>query len=282
MTAYGLITRPCGWDTSAPKALRQSVFGRTSTWAQYSSSKYLNGSNPNIWDKSDKISSSPCPSLTIELLSGESSKPWERLGLQFAKERHIEGTRFVDTLVEALVLIEGNREIHATVKSMCRSLHPLVCDMREVDVSFSDPELPFSIFVSCPPLEAQHRIERLAENIVHEALHLQLTLVERAKPLVLANADENLVYSPWKKERRNLSGLIHGIYVFGNLREFWANIAEQTPQSVEFGKERVTAIEAEMRNLVHVVESSKLTTSGQVLLSSYLAPYRLNYDGTGV
>ena len=144
--------------------------------------------------------------MIVELLSGDLAKPWENMGLQLAKECDLEDKMFVDTLVDSLVLIKGNREIHATVTGMCRSLHPLVCSDSDVDVSFSDPELPFSIFVSCPPMDTQYRVERLAESIVHEALHLQLTLVERAEPLVEENTVETLVRSPWERRKANFAG----------------------------------------------------------------------------
>ena len=270
MTIRDLILHPCGWDPAAPTALRRRVFGQCSKWHQYSSCRYLYGLNPDIWAHADKLLASPCPSLTIEFLTGQFAKPWERLGLQFFKESQLEDGMFLEALVDSLVLIRESRAIHATVKSMCRSLHPLECGDRNVDVSFSDPELPFSIFVSCPPMGVQDRTERLAENIIHEALHLQLSLFERAKPLVLDNTDETLVYSPWKGEARNLQGIIHGIYVFGNLREFWAQMVKQEPQRAEFARARVTAIETEMCDLVPVIECSRLTASGQSLVSSYL------------
>ena len=246
MTVYELIERPCGWPPSAPWKLRHDFLGESSSWYNYSTSRHLGRSNPECLNTSERLHSSPCPNMIVELLSGNLAKPWENMGLEFAKECELEDNMFVDTLVDSLVLIQGNREIHATVTGMCRSLHPLICNDGDVDVSFSDPELPFSIFVSCPPADIQYRVERLTESIVHEALHLQLTLVERAEPLVKENAVEMLIRSPWKGERRTLQGLIHGIYVFGNLREFWTDIVNQRPQSAEFGKARVSAIEAEI------------------------------------
>ena len=273
MTVYDLIARPCGWPPSAPWKLRQDFLGESSSWYHYSTSRHLGGSNHKCLSTSERLHSSPCPNMIVELLSGDLAKPWENMGLQLAKECDLEDKMFVDMLVDSLVLIKGNREIHATVTGMCRSLHPLVCNDSDVDVSFSDPELPFSIFVSCPPMDTQYRVERLAESIVHEALHLQLTLVERAEPLVEENTVETLVPSPWKGERRTLQGLIHGIYVFGNLREFWTDIVNQRPQSAEFGKARVSAIETEMLDVAHLMGSRNLTTSGHRLASSLLEPY---------
>ena len=280
MTVYDLIARPCGWPPSAPWKLRQDFLGESSSWYHYSTSRHLGGLNPKCLSTSERLHSSPCPNMIVELLSSDLAKPWENMGLQLAKECDLEDIMFVDTLVDSLVLIQDNREIHATVRGMCRSLHPLVYNDREVDVSFSDPELPFSIFVSCPPMDAQNRVERLAESIVHEALHLQLTLVERAEPLVVENTSETLVRSPWKIEMRNLQGLVHGIYVFGNLREFWTDIVNKRPERADFGKARVSTIEAEMHDLAHLVGSCNLTTSGRRLASVFLAPDLANTSGT--
>ena len=195
------------------------------------------------------------------------------MGLKFAAKHDLKKTMFVETLIEALTLIRRNPIIHGSVAGMCRSLHALVCHDREVDVSFSDPELPFSVFVSCPSEGTQYRVERLAESIVHEALHLQLTLVDKVEPLVSGNDDEALMYSPWKEEKRDLQGLVHGVYVFGNLREFWTDIRDRKSESSGFGQARVSTIEKELNNLTHLVKSCNLTTLGQRLVSSFLAPY---------
>ena len=53
---------------------------------------------------------------------------------------------------------------------------------------------------------------RLAEAIIHEAMHLQLTLVERLCPLILE--DDRKLFSPWKNEDRKPSGVLHALYVF--------------------------------------------------------------------
>lgn len=279
MTTYDLIAEPCGWQLLAPLALRRSVFGCCFKWHQYSSSGYLQGTNPELWPGAEKLHGSLCPSLSIELLNADVAKPWERLGLCFARETQLQESLFIDALLDALVLIHLKPPIYATVNAMCRSLHPLVCSNGDVDVSFSDPELPFSIFASCPPKGTRYRIERLAENIIHEALHLQLTLVERRNPLVHADCDGTLAHSPWKGEPRKLQGLVHGIYVFGNLREFWACVSKQRPYSAEFGNTRVASIEAEMRSLLHVVGCDGLTASGQDLVSSFLRPYYAYTEG---
>lgn len=253
--------------------LRQKFLGGYASWHDYSTSRHLCGSNPTILSMSEKLRSSPCPDMIVELLSGDLAESWTSVGLQIAKDSDLQDKVFLDALLDSLVLIQGHPEIYATVEAMCRSLHPLIGNRCDIDISFSDPALPFSIFVSCPLVDSQYRVERLAESIVHEALHLQLSLIEKAIPLIMDNGDNTLAYSPWKGERRTLQGLVHGIYVFGNLRTFWSDVVSQRPDSSEFGKARVSAIEAEMLDVTSLVTARNLTSSGQWLASSFLSPY---------
>ena len=268
-----LVSHPCGWPPSAPSKLRQNFLGECVSWDHYSTSRYLGGEDPTLLYNSEILQSSPCPDLVVELLPDCIAGQWESMRLMFAAKHALKETIFVETLIDALALIRRNPIIHGSVAGMCRSLHVLVCHDREVDVSFSDPELPFSVFVSYPSEGTQYRVERLAESIIHEALHLQLTLVDKVEPLVLGNDDDALIYSPWKEEKRNLKGLVHGVYVFGNLREYWTDIVDRKSESARFGRARVSAIETELSNLTHLVNSRNLTTLGRRLVSSFLAPH---------
>ena len=106
MTVYDLIARPCGWRPSAPRKLRQDFFGECSSWSHYSTSLHLGGSNPICLSTSERLPSSPCPNMIVELLSDDLAKPWEGTGLQLAKECDLEGRIFMDALVDSLVLIQ--------------------------------------------------------------------------------------------------------------------------------------------------------------------------------
>ena len=125
-------------------------------------------------------------------------------GLELATEEDMNETGFHGVLSNALDLVRSVPPLLGTVAGLCRSLHVLIATGIDFDSSYSDPSLPYSIFVSCPPPTALHRVERLAENIVHEALHLQLSLVEAAEPLVLENQEETRLFSPWKNEPRTV------------------------------------------------------------------------------
>ena len=177
---------------------------------------------------------------------------------------------FAETLAKSLDLIGMVRPLQGTIAGTCRSLHVLLPPAPDVDVSCSDPSLPHSIFVSCPPDTKEDRVERLAENLVHEALHLQLSLVEGLEPLVSEIPREELLFSPWRGERRTVRGLLHAVYVFGNLRFFWGKIASSRPGSASFARARIETIDSEMAAASHLLESRSLTPTGRRLATSFL------------
>ena len=178
---------------------------------------------------------------------------------------------FAETLAKSLDLIGTVRPLQGTIAGTCRSVHVLLPPAPDVDVSCSDPSLPHSIFVSCPPATEEDRVERLVENVAHEALHLQLSLVERLEPLVGEIPFEEPVFSPWRGEGRTVRGLLHAVYVFGNLRFFWGQVALIRPGSASFAGARIETIDGEMAAASHLLESRSLTPAGRRLATSFLA-----------
>ena len=209
--------------------------------------------------------------LNVEVLPEEVADVWRTRELQFATDSEIAGMGFLAVLTKSLDLIRLAAPLLGTVAGICRSLHVLLAPDRDFDVSFSDPCLPFSVFVSCPPVGDRDRAERLAENLVHEALHLQLSLVETVEPLVIDLPEEEPVFSPWKGEGRTVRGLLHAVYVFGNLRCFWKCIAARVSGSSSFASRRIETIEYEMAQALHLAESRSLTPAGRKLAASFLA-----------
>ena len=77
--------------------------------------------------------------------------------------------------------------------------------------------MPGRIFISIPT-SSDVRNLRVAEAIVHEAMHLNLTNLERVTELVRYNQPQ---ISPWRAELRPAAGLLHGIYVFSCVSLFY-------------------------------------------------------------
>lgn len=266
MKVEELIGGPCCWGRFAPANLRNSVPG----WKDYSTSRFLGGADAEILGVLDTGASSVDLGLSIELLSPTLADRWRSIGLRFATRAEIEKLELQKTLVKSLDLVRVVGSLQGTVSSLCRSLHPLLAPDTKVDVSYSDPDVPFSIFVSSPPDTERNAVERLAESLVHEALHLQLSLVEYAEPLITDASEGKQVFSPWAGEGRTIRGLLHAVYVFGNIRFFWKQIVSNVPDSASFARMRIATINEEMGRAVHLARSDWLTVKGQRLANSFL------------
>ena len=264
------IERPCGWDRQAPTRLRRQVFGDLSAWRSYSTSRFLDGLAPCVLHSVEFAEAVVGSGVNIELLPAMLAGRWRTLGHRFATGADMKEMGFLETMVKSLDLIAKVHPLQGTVAGVCRSLHVLLGSGRGIDTSFSAPSLPLSVFVSCPQAAERDRAERLAENLVHEALHLQLSLVERIEPLILDIPDEKPIFSPWKGEGRTARGLLHAVYVFGNLQYFWKFAASRFPASSSFAQARVETIDRQMADATHLLESGSLTAMGRRLATSFL------------
>ena len=216
--------------------------------------------------------------VNLELLPDTPARRRRYPALHFANREEIRDMEFAETLAKSLDLIGTVRPLLGTIAGTCRSLHVLLPPSPGVDVSCSEPSLPHSIFVSCPPATEDARVERVAESLVHEALHLQLSLVERLEPLVGEICREEQVFSPWRGEGRTVGGLLHAVYVFGNLRCFWGQVASSRPGSASFAEARIETIDSEMAAASHLLESRSLTPAGRRLAASLLTTHNPRPD----
>ena len=265
------IKGPCCWDPDAPAKLRERVFGDASAWQSYSTSRFLEDSSPRILFTINSPEHAADSATSVECLSPVLAARWENIGLKFANEADVSAMNLRQAFTISLELIGTNPSLKGSVTGLCRSLHVLIAADRNHDVSYSDPTLPLSVFVSCPMPSERNRVERLAENIVHEALHLQLSLVERVQPLVADDSNQKPVFSPWKDEVRTVGGLLHAVYVFGNLRSFWKDIASKRQDSRSFAQGRIQTIDSEIARAAHVVDNVSLTSAGRMLANSFVS-----------
>jgi HEXXH motif-containing protein len=151
-------------------------------------------------------------SIQVEILDERFADPYADAGTLFYSAEEIRSENLLMTVGDAIHLIEGVPTLSATVAALVRSLHLIKPNNDDYDVSFSEPQIPFSIFVSIPQKRETTDTLRVAEAIVHEAMHLQLTLVERIVPLV--SPSRSKYFSPWKGTERSIQGVLHGLYVF--------------------------------------------------------------------
>lgn len=101
----------------------------------------------------------------------------------------------------------------------------------------------------------------MAELIVHEYLHLRLFAIEAVVDFVRAGDGD--VYSPWKGTKRKAEALLHALYVFDGVSEFYDRVAVLT-QLTERGRHRsairLCGIEQGCNEALSVHE--RLTTQG--------------------
>lgn len=181
--------------------------------------------------------------------------------------RQIELHEFTSLFSDSGVLLRKKPELLKSVSTLARAIHPVV-SFGDTDTSHSDPGLPLSIAVSVPnATTSKDAVERLTESLIHEVMHLQLTLCERVVPVV---SQPESIYSPWKKEFRDIRGIIHGMYVFGILFHFWSTIdaKEVTANTLSFASRRTNEIRSDFAGLTNVSCSRSLTSSGKTLINT--------------
>lgn len=112
----------------------------------------------------------------------------------------------------------------------------------------------------------------LAEAIVHEYYHSVLHARMEVEPL-LAGGARGRFYSPWREDPRPLPGLLHALYVFAGLAEFFRR-AEETPSLAGQGlslRERRRGIVAQLRLGHAQAPVERFTPPGRKLLDGLAA-----------
>ena len=132
---------------------------------------------------------------------------------------------------------------------------------------------PFSVFLSVPRYGTHARIERVTEALVHETMHIQLSLLERRLPLVESDHPESVAFSPWRNSERNVQGVLHALHVFVIVRRLWQRAVQKAPRGLDrrFAEERVRAIRDEVGRAQLLAASPGLTREGRQLVRRLLA-----------
>ena len=163
--------------------------------------------------------------------------------------------------------------LSSSIEYLVRCVHLLRAPSPELDCSYSRPDLPFSVFLSVPGHGTRARIERVTEALVHETMHLQLSLVERRIPLVELDHPEAFAFSPWRGGERNVGGVLHALHVFVVVRRLWQYAARKSPRVLDrqFAEDRVRAIREEVLRTRDLVVSPGITREGRQLVRQLLA-----------
>lgn len=208
-------------------------------------------------------------SIEIELLPKEITDHYSDSQIGFYNALELENQVPLNCLSEAINLIKTIPSLSQSVFTLVKSLHLLKLDDDAYDVSFSEPQVPFSIFISIPKRRVESDFLRVAEAIVHEGMHLQLSLIEKIVPLIKSN--EQKFYSPWRDEYRNSTGILHALYVFNVIQSFYTSLSRSL-RSVDlvYIKKRRDEVASQVSKVEDFSQSLDLTQHGLQLVERLL------------
>lgn len=161
-------------------------------------------------------------------------------------------------LADAETLIALVPDLHGIVRQRVRGLAIVSSPGPDYDTSHSEPAWPGWIFVSIPASGVRGAL-RLAEGVIHEAMHHNLTALELQIPLTLSN---DAIYSPWKQETRTASGILHGLYVFVCLAAYFRQICREQGSVGDAARSRITSILGEIDVIDRARLEAALSESG--------------------
>lgn len=190
--------------------------------------------------------------------------------LEPASKQELEKINAVEQLRKALDFLNFDTTCRAHIQSLVRCVQVLKQPEPEFDVSYSHPDIPFTIFVSIGEAKSPVDIIRLAESILHETMHLKLTLIEGLHPLIDNN--EICWFSPWRDEERPVRGVLHGMFVFRAILDFYELVLPITEdvEMYDFIDWRIEQIKSELLSLNGFTSSRGLTSGGAILARNLL------------
>jgi HEXXH motif-containing protein len=202
-------------------------------------------------------------SICVEALPTDLTRQYCEAGVSFYIPDEITDTKVLSCLEDAINILNRVPTLMPTVATLVRVVHLIKPEDDDYDVSFSEPHIPFSIFISVPKKRVAIDALRVAEAILHEAMHLQLTLIELIVPLV--NSTNGRYFSPWRREYRTAQGVIHALYVFQVIAQFLGRVLLTYKCPAEWGayiQKRRGEISRQICEIEHFQDCSELTATG--------------------
>lgn len=140
-------------------------------------------------------------------------------------------------------------------------------------VSLSDNSTPGALYVGVEVSGKPINPFLLADSIIHEHRHQKLYLLQREATLL--EADAPLIKSPWRSDPRPPSGLLHALFVFVCLHEYWLYVAATGPLDVrEQAAKDIEQIRLRIDEAFPIMRGTKLTKRGLELVDLLESKYR--------
>lgn len=209
--------------------------------------------------------------MKIEIPSEELHEFYTAHGLELIPAIGIKNLHADRKIADAFNLLALIKPISVFLQTIIKTVQIIQPQDDETDISYSHPEIPFSIFLSVCADSSLRSTLRVAESILHEAMHLKLTLIENVQPLV-EPFDGNVYFSPWRNEKRPARGVLHGLFVFRALLDYFSEIKNYPEIQPEFAyvEKRIRQIKTDLSQLKDFASCDDLTTSGANLTKNLL------------
>ena len=208
---------------------------------------------------------------SVEILDNEAARGYKESGVRFFIAEEVIELDLCGRLEEAISLLEFVPSLREVVAIMAKSIHLIDAGHDDYDVSFSEPTIPFSVFVSVPRSREVNTALRVAEGVIHETMHLQLSLVERVVTLI--RSESTPFFSPWRNEFRTSRGLLHALYVFRVIDYFFRDLLIKKPLSTEqevYVQDRRQQICEQIREVREFMKSPDLTCVGRAFVAKLI------------
>lgn len=192
-------------------------------------------------------------------------------GLELLSKSEIDAVSGIEKIKAALQVLDMVPGVMDCISQVVKCICLLKQDDPDYDTSHSDPNIPFSIFVSvCEDTSALSNI-RVAESILHEAMHLKLTMIEHHVDLVVPGTKE-LYYSPWRDELRPVRGVLHGLLVFKAVQDCYLLLQYVSifTHLINYLNDRKDDLTKDFKSLNDFFSVSGLTPMGAILTKNLL------------
>jgi hypothetical protein len=183
--------------------------------------------------------------LKIEVPDGSNRDFYDEHGLEAEAVTEITNQK-IEYAVNILALVQPIADF---LNSIVKTVQIIKAEEEETDISYSHPELPFSIFLSVCKDSSLRSTLRVAESLLHESMHLKLTLIENVMPLVK-----------------------HGLFVFRAILDYFEVIKDEPKVQQERGyiEKRISQIRTDLLQLDHFAICNDLTIDGATLTKNLL------------
>ncbi|MDP2162070.1 MAG: HEXXH motif-containing putative peptide modification protein [Flavobacterium sp.] len=264
------------WETELTKMLVQNEWKEQLKYGitpdNYSTAKSFLKKSIEIEKKSVLISGDSIDnSIYLEYPSFENLQEfYEEHGLEPELDNNSNGQ--TQKLQAALDILNLVPEVKHCISFLVKRIQILRQVDEEIDTSYSHPEIPFTIFVSLCKDDSINSNIRVAESILHEAMHLKLTLIEKHIDLIVPNTNETY-YSPWREEQRPVRGVLHGLFVFGAVLGLYKKLEflkECSSDEKRYIATRIFEINKEFETILSFKNSNGLTSAGRLFCSMLL------------